>query len=363
MSMEVVEATFRNLVEDQLVSDRLTVIWHAGEPLVAPPAFYRESFQAAQRIFGSCTHVSHAIQTNGMLINDEWCRLFRDWNVNVGVSLDGPAHIHDLHRKTRSGGPTHARVMRGIECLRNARLPFHVIAVVTEDSIGLAAELMAFFTEQGITQIGFNIDEAEGAHTSSMVGKESAYGAFMSGVLDAARHAPREIHVREIRNAMRAIVDCGPEIELDGRKVPYNAQVLPAAILTVNWQGGFTSWSPELIDFRHARFGDFVLGNLRTQSIRDCLNSPKATAIQREIVAGVAACARTCEYFSFCGGGAPMNKIAECGSFAGTETVYCRCTIQAPLNVSLNALEETLHSRRRRGRTSGVGSSGTPRDG
>ena len=68
----------------------ITVVWHAGEPLVVPVSFYREAFDAIERMRPPSVIVKHSFQTNGMLIDAEWCRLFLDWNVGVGVSIDGP---------------------------------------------------------------------------------------------------------------------------------------------------------------------------------------------------------------------------------------------------------------------------------
>lgn len=343
MPLEIVEATFRNLLQDNLLGPELTVIWHAGEPLVASPEFYRHAFDGAQRLSSECCRIRHAIQTNGILINDEWCALFKQWGVNIGVSLDGPPHIHDRHRRTRDGRPTHERVMRGIERLQQAQIPFHVITVVTRDSVGHATEIMDFFRKEGITQLAFSIEEAEGIHpSSSMKGLEEAYQTFMQEVLEAARLGLPDVHIRELQSALGQIKLEAPQLDFDGRRVPYNPQIVPGAVITVDHRGGFTTWSPEFIDLKHERFEDFVLGNVQSDSVRQCLDSPRARAIKQEIFRGVAACANECEYFSLCGGGAPINKLIETGSFASTATMYCRCTIQTPLNVALGALETSL---------------------
>jgi uncharacterized protein len=344
MPIRVVEATLKNIRESALLAEELSVIWHAGEPLAVPCAFYRDSFSLINRIVGRDAKVSHCIQTNGVLINDEWCELFSRWQVRVGVSLDGPSFIHDLHRKTRDGRPTHRRVMDGIARLRKHDISFHVIAVVTRDSLAHADEILEFFSGHEIADIGFNIDETEGANTRcSVSGAERDFEGFLRQILKAAERAPLEMHVREIRNALRIISDGVPQVRVNGRMLPYNPQVIPAAILSVDHQGGFTTFSPELLDQEHHAYGRFVLGNVMTDSIADALQSEKALSIQRDILAGVDACARTCEFFAYCGGGAPVNKLTENGSFASAETVYCRCVIQAPFKVTLEALESALH--------------------
>src|SRR3569833_1544915 len=87
LAPSTVTRLFGELFASGWSAPHLTVIWHAGEPLVAPVAFYRDVFAAIERLRPPSVQVIHAFQTNGMLIDDDWCALFRDWKVGVGVSL------------------------------------------------------------------------------------------------------------------------------------------------------------------------------------------------------------------------------------------------------------------------------------
>ena len=114
MDINTVRLAARRLREDGLLADELTVVWHAGEPLVLPPAYYEEAFAViAEELPG--TEVTQAVQTNATLISDVWCAFFLKHRVQLGVSVDGPAHLHDRHRRTRQGRGTHAQVLRGNE--------------------------------------------------------------------------------------------------------------------------------------------------------------------------------------------------------------------------------------------------------
>lgn len=86
MRIETVEAVFRAVFASGWSRDHLTVIWHAGEPLVMPVAYYEAAFELIERLRPPQIEVRHAIQTNGMLINTAWCELFKRWHVGVGVS-------------------------------------------------------------------------------------------------------------------------------------------------------------------------------------------------------------------------------------------------------------------------------------
>ena len=153
-----------------MMGENLSIVWHAGEPLVLPTSYYREIFDgmASRRYM---LKIRHSFQTNSMLINDEWCDLFLNYGINVGVSVDGPAFIHDAHRKDRMGRGTHSKVMEGIRTLQRRSVPFHAIAVVTADSLSHPEEVFNFFLEAGVERVGFNIEELGGANlTTSLAG-------------------------------------------------------------------------------------------------------------------------------------------------------------------------------------------------
>jgi uncharacterized protein len=333
------------LVSAGVIGSDLSMVWHAGEPLVLPPSYYREIFAGlAARQYPFSIH--HSFQTNAMLITDEWCDFFQEWDVNVGVSVDGPASIHDAHRKDRSGKGTHAKVMEGIRTLQRRSVPFHAIAVVTAESLLHPEEVFDFFLDTGIDRLGFNIEELEGANKSSSVagGNVSNVRRFFECMAEYQERCQHKISIREFENARAAIQ--GNSLQHGSSKNPQqdlrNDQTLPLAILTVAWDGSMTAFSPELIDAKSEDYGDFILGNILRDSISDIMNSPKYMRIANAIQEGCKRCAETCQYFSVCGGGAPSNKYFENGSFESTETVYCRSIIQIPTDIMLAQAEEQL---------------------
>src|SRR5499426_2697846 len=167
MRPEVLERTFARVAESDLVSRPYTVVWHAGEPMVLPAAFYEAAFATAARFAHPEHGIVHSFQTNATLIDEHWCDLFLRFDVRVGVSVDGPAFLHDARRTTRSGRGTHSRVMRGIDALRRAGVPFHVITVLTREALDYPDEIHAFYVEHGIEHVGFNVEEIEGPNVCS----------------------------------------------------------------------------------------------------------------------------------------------------------------------------------------------------
>ena len=100
---------------------------------------------------------------------------------------------------------------------------------------------------------------------------------------------------------------------------------------------------------KNADYNDFLIGNVNADSFEEMNNSPALTAMLRDISAGVAACEAECGYFSICGGAAPINKLAENGTFASTTTVFCALTQMAPADVVLGSVENLLAADRQPG--------------
>jgi uncharacterized protein len=119
-----------------------------------------------------------------------------------------------------------------------------------------------------------------------------------------------------------------------------NAQVEPFGMLNVDCRGNVSSFSPELLGMRHELYNDFIIGNINTDSLEAMRASPPMIAMMRDIAAGVGACRTRCEYFSICGGGAPINKLAERGSFQSAETTFCALTQMVPADLILDAFDE-----------------------
>jgi uncharacterized protein len=302
---------------------KLKILWHAGEPLAAGIEFYRQAFELTARLLGERYAVRHAMQSNGTLINDAWCRLFGEWNVRVGVSLDGPESVHDANRKRLGGGGSFRHAMRGIELLRTHGFRVNVLSVLTTDNIDIPGEMFRFFLRHDLRRVAFNVEEIEGPNLGSSLlagggGFASArarYGAFMRTFHALNREHGDPLAVRELKGLAGLI----RAWRADPAGVPTAPERRRGGILTMARDGAVSSWSPEL-----ASAAGLVLGNIcDVGSIDELLESDRARTIQAEIDRGIAMCRTECEYFGICGGGSPGNKFYEHGTFASTETLKC----------------------------------------
>lgn len=318
MSIETVRRTAERVADADLAADELSVIWHSGEPLTIEPAWYDIAVNVIREALRDDLVIRHYIQTNATLINDEWIGLFRKHAIHIGVSLDGPAQLHDARRRTRSGLPTHAKVMNGVRLLQDSGIGVHAICVLSREHLSRADEVLDFFLESGIRSIGFNLDEIDGVNAAASIGiREAAlFRDFFTKIVTRYSADPSQFSIREIDRAVHSIVhhtDCQKQ----------NVQNQPFGMLNVQWDGGVSTFSPELLGLSHPKYGNFIFGNVHQQSFSQVVQNEEFNSIATEIERGVENCFSHCPYFSTCRGGAPANKLGEHGQFDATATTYC----------------------------------------
>lgn len=341
MPIEIVRAVGEKIMRCRYVEKSFTVVWHSGEPLAAGLKWYQEAV-AALDFKRRGLEVDYSVQTNGSLINDDWCEFFKEHDFKVGVSIDGPAFLHDRNRKTRGGKGSHSLVMAGIEALHRAKLDCHVISVITAESLEHPVEFLTFFKEIGIKSIGFNFEEKEDYNKKSSLDSVSGVDARVRQFLTACQQLNQSwgspLRIRELENAT-ALISTWTE----GRE-----RVLPLVgtqenslfrLVSVDWEGNFSTFSPELLGANYAQGKSFSFGNILTGEFDDALKNPVLKEVEQEIRAGIKQCRDKCKYFGFCGGGSPANKFFENKTFNSTETLHCRLHNQAPLEVVFNSLK------------------------
>jgi uncharacterized protein len=339
MSEDVLRRIFEQVLSSGYVRDAFTVVWHAGEPLVLPVAFYEHAFAVIEELNTAGLEISHAFQTNGTLVTPAWCEFAARHQVRLGVSVDGPAFLHDARRKTRSGKGTHARVMKGIACLQEHGVDFHVISVLTRESLNHPDELFRFYVDHRLRRVGFNIEEIEGVHLGSSLRSDAPSDQvrrFFDRFLTLNQSSALE--VREFAG-LAAFITFGSGF------IDRNQENTPLRIVNVDCAGNFSTFSPELLGVKSVAYGDFVIGNVMSDSLASIADSPKYQQICHSVDDGIARCRETCEYFGLCGGGSPSNKYFENGTFASAETMHCALAKKAVIDVLLARLESGLDPR------------------
>jgi uncharacterized protein len=170
--------------------DPTVFAWQGGEPLLAGIDFYRQALRLMNRHGRDQQPVGNALQTNGVLLDHEWARLCADYQILVGVSLDGPREIHDRWRTNAAGGGTFDAVMRAIGHLRTAGVEFNLLTMITTASAPQGELIYRFLREQGFAHLQFipcvEVDPETGKPTEHSPTPE-AFGEFLCAVFDAWR--------------------------------------------------------------------------------------------------------------------------------------------------------------------------------
>jgi uncharacterized protein len=161
--------------------------WQGGEPTLAGLEFYRAAVRLMQSYGRGGQAVSNALQTNGLVIDADWCRFLRDYQFLVGLSIDGPADVHDRYRVFAGGEGSHAQALRAMQRLKENNVPFNVLAVVTDASAAQARRIYSWFREQGVTHMQFIpcVESEDDGRPAPFSVSAEAFGDFLCELFDA----------------------------------------------------------------------------------------------------------------------------------------------------------------------------------
>jgi uncharacterized protein len=162
--------------------------WHGGEPTTRGIAFFQKAVELQRKHKPAGWRLRNGIQTNGVLLDDEWCRFLAGEGFHVGLSMDGPAELHDPYRVNRGGNPTHAEVLRAYHLLQRTGIQPDVICVVHDRNVRSPLTVYRFFREIGCRSIGFLPAVERSPETSNGVSPYTPapedFGVFLCKIFD-----------------------------------------------------------------------------------------------------------------------------------------------------------------------------------
>lgn len=308
----------------------ITLIWHGGEPLscgLSSFSDFIEPFRDLEKI----GLVHHAIQTNATLIDRAWCDFFKAHNFRVGVSIDGPKWAN-VNRVNWNKSFVFEQIMKGIECLKENRIPFNAITVITKENIKSARELYSFFSELGCYSLGVNIEEIEGANQAGVKLGKSDVIEFWSELFGAWRINP-SIEIREFARSISWMTALCFDTE-KFQQWKHTFGLFP----TIAWNGNVVVLSPELLGAVSQSYDNFVVGNVTQESLKEIIRKAQRSQYVKDFIKGVARCKETCSYYSFCRGGHASNKFYELGTLDATQTLACQNSKQYLVDSVLDVL-------------------------
>jgi uncharacterized protein len=129
MTDETLESYVRQLIESHQEA-QINVAWQGGEPTLMGIEFFQRAMGFVAKYLKPGQRAIHTLQTNGTLLDDEWCAFFKEHDFLIGLSVDGPKELHDVYRLTKRGAGTFDAVMRGGAALRRHEVKFNILCTV-----------------------------------------------------------------------------------------------------------------------------------------------------------------------------------------------------------------------------------------
>jgi uncharacterized protein len=278
--------------------------WHGGEPTVLGLDYFREIVELQRRHRPPGRRVVNGIQTNGLLVDEAWARFFAAEGFSVGLSLDGPADVHDPYRVTRGGEPTHARVMQALERLQRHRVAHDILCTVHDLNVRQPLRVYRFFRQAGVRTIGFLpvVEPAPaapgepGGVTAHTVPAD-AYGEFLCAIFDEW----------VARDTARVEVQAFEEVTRPARGLEHSLCILRETCgdIPVVEHTGDVYACDHFADERHH------VGNLRESRLAGLLVSPRQRAFglaKRDTLPGQC---RECDVLNQCHGGCPKDRFVR----------------------------------------------------
>ena len=145
MSDSLLEEYIKQYI-DAVEIPAVSFCWHGGEPLMAGVDFFRKAMELQKKYQGD-KKIENSLQTNGLLMNEEWCEFFRDNQFLIGLSIDGPQDIHDAFRQDRGGHPTFEKVVRAAEMMNQFGVDFNILSTVNAKSKGRGKDVYNFLKQ------------------------------------------------------------------------------------------------------------------------------------------------------------------------------------------------------------------------
>ena len=312
MSDALLEQFVRQYIEAQTQPEVLFT-WHGGEPLMRPIAFYRRALDL-QRQYGRGRVIHNCIQTNGTLLNDEWCEFFAEQGWLVGISIDGPQAYHDACRRTRDDRPSFQRVMKGIELLNKHGVEWNGMAVVNRLNAEHPQEFYRFFKEIGCRYLQFApivervASHQDGRHLAHLGQQEDLpmtetsvtpeqWGSFLIALFDEwVRYDVGTIFVELFDCLLANWCGVAPGI------CAYAEECGHAGVMEHNG---------DVYSCDHFVFPEYRLGNIGQQTLTEMLYGEQQEAFSRLKRDALPQQCRRCEYLFACNGECPKNRIAR----------------------------------------------------
>ncbi|MBL8228301.1 MAG: anaerobic sulfatase maturase [Bryobacterales bacterium] len=276
--------------------------FQGGEPTLAGLPFFEKLVKLQKQYGRDGQNVSNALQTNGMLLDESWCQLFKEYNWLIGLSMDGPEEIHDSYRFNKAGHGTWKRVMQSLQTMQKHKVDFNILCVLSQANVHKAREVYQYFKGLGIDNIQYiplsEFDD-QGKPLPFTISAEE-YGRFMVETFDLWWPDRRKIRIRFFDNIAEALAgqkpgSCTMHETCDSYVVvEYNGDIYPCDFFVSS---------------------DWRLGNINLDSWTEIARKQRRYSFAKNKTIPHPEC-QVCEYQAICHGGCPKSRHAMNRDFA-----------------------------------------------
>ncbi|MDR1860036.1 MAG: anaerobic sulfatase maturase [Bacteroidales bacterium] len=280
MSPEIQEELIRQVMQQS--GEHVALAWQGGEPTLMGLDFYKRAIELELK-FGHNQMVGNGLQTNGLLLNREWAAFLKKYEWLVGISLDGPQHIHDRYRLDQGGRPTHHRVEDNAKMLLDEGVPANAMCCVTDYSAKYPEELYSYYKSLGLTFMQFipivETDPADPTRAADFSVSATDYGRFLCKIFDLwladFRDGQPTTSIRHIESVFHSYVnvpvpectfmrECAPYVVIEHNGNVYGCDFF----VEPKWKLG-NIMADRLINMLNARKQE-SFGAIKAQLPRDC---------------------------------------------------------------------------------------------
>ncbi len=298
MSEEVLRSMVRQVMRQG--GRQLSFGWQGGEPTLMGIPFFERAVEYQVRFGQQGQSVGNGLQTNGVLINEDWALFLRDAQFLVGLSLDGPQHIHDLYRRFPSGRSSWEYVVKARDILLNKGVEVNALVVVNDYSVKHAQEIYEYHKSSGLTHMQFIPCVEPDAHDPSKAAGYSvdaeAYGDFLCDIFNLwsqdFQSGKPTTSIRWFDSVFYTYV---------GYEAPECTLLKECGVYVVVEHNGNVYSCDFYVE------PEWHLGNVLTDRIEDMLNSPLQTDFGKVKTQLPPEC-HTCEWLKHCYGGCPKDR-------------------------------------------------------
>jgi uncharacterized protein len=305
MTDEVLEEYIRQYIESQRVPEA-SIAWQGGEPTLMGLDFFRRSVELVEKHKKPKMTIQYTMQTNGTLLDDEWCTFFREHGFLIGISIDGPAELHNAYRVDKGGKPSFDRVMRGLEFLKKHNVDFNILCTVHAANGDHPVEVYGFFRDEveaqfiqliAIVERDNETGFQEGNTVTDRSVKPEEWGNFLTGVFDEwVRRDVGQVYVQLFDVALGNWVGAPPSLCV------FSPTCGTALALEHNG---------DLYSCDHFVEPNYSLGNIKDRHMIELVASDKQQKFGRDKLDALPGYCRECDVRFACHGGCPKNRFIE----------------------------------------------------